>query len=209
MPRFPLPLRTGFLAALLGAGLLGCEEIGAPEEGVDESDLTFVRVSPDSPPLEDDTVSFWAVRGQDRQVEMRYLSLPEYPGNGKCLLFRVPAEALLRDRNGRVFQDGDSVKITIRVVDAERFQFQFEPSGLRFDPTHPAHLEVRYRWASPDFNHDGEVDELDELAAERIRFWHQVVIGGRWTEIPTVLAGEAIEARTTVLRFSQYALALD
>lgn len=200
-------IRNGLAAMLLAVGLLACDRVLSPEEGVEESELTFIQVDPGSPDLESDSVSFWAVRGQDREVEMRYLS-NEY-GNGKCLLFRVPAAALLRDRAGRAFAMGDSVRITIKLVDPERFQFQFEPSGLRFDPAHPAQLEVRYRWADPDFNDDGVVDARDARDASRIRFWHQVSIGERWREIPTTLAADAIEARATVFRFSQYALALD
>jgi hypothetical protein len=189
------------------AALAGCQELSGPdEEGVDDSELTFVRVAPNAPPLEGDSVTFWAVRGETRVGEMRYVT-PQYVG--KCLLLRVPAQALLRYPNGDPVLQGDSVRIVIRIAEAARFQFSFEPSGLIFDPDHPAELEVRYLWADPDYNGDGQVDDRDERDAERIRFWHRVMPGAKWHEIPTSHLRDAVEARADVLGFSQYALAID
>jgi hypothetical protein len=196
------------LAALLATTLASaCDGISAPVEGVDDALLTVVRVAPNAPPLEGDSVSFWAVRGKDREAQLRYV----YPDGsmGKCLLIRVPAAALLRRPDGSVIAMGDSVRISIRVPDRSRFQFRMEPSGLRFDPDNPAQLEVRYRWADPDFNGDGVLDARDTKAAENIHFWHQDTFGGKWTQLPTTILLDAIEARSRVLSFSQYALAID
>jgi hypothetical protein len=200
-----LNVRTLFSLGV-AAALCACSEASAPDDAVDESELTFIQVAPNSPPLQSDSVVFWAVRGETRVGEMRYVSAAY---NGKCLLFRVPAQALLRHPNGRPVLQGDSVRIVIRQVDPTRFQFRFEPRGVVFDPDHPAELEVRYLWADLDYNDDGRVDERDEEAAERIRFWHQALPGTPWREIPTRQLKDAVEARASVLGFSQYALAID
>ena len=190
------------------AVLASCQEVASPEdEGVDESELTFIRVGANAPPLEADSVVFYAVRGETRVGEMRYVTA-QY--TGKCLLFRVPAKSLLRHPNGDPVLQGDSVRIVIRVEEEGRFQFRFEPSGLVFDPDFPAQLEVRYTWADLDFNGDGVPnDERDKALAERIAFWHQAKPGMKWQKIPTSHLFDAVEARADVLGFSQYALAID
>jgi hypothetical protein len=196
------------LTALAALALLaGCQEISSPEdEGVDESDLTFVRVGAKAPPLEADSVVFWAVRGETRVGEMRYVT-PTYLG--KCLLFRVPARSLLRHADGTPVMEGDSVQIKIRISDDGRFDFSFEPSGLVFDPDFPAELEVRYTWANLDYNNDGVVNDRDKTDAEHIAFWHQTKPGMKWTKIPTSHLIDAVEARAEVHGFSRYALAID
>lgn len=198
------PLRFARPAAtlLLAVGLTGCLDLSAPEEGTQESDLIFVRIS-DGIELERDSVSFWAVPGETRQVEIRYLKSASYPnGNTKCLLFRVPAGSLPG-------QPRDSVRISIVVAGDRQYRFRFAPAGLRFDPARPAELEIRYRWANPDFNDDGVVDGRDAIAAENISVWHQPSPDGRWFEIPTTRIADGVEARSTVFGFSQYALATD
>ena len=189
------------------AALAACQELSSPDDdGVDESELTFIRVGANAPPLEADSIVFWAVRGETRMGEMRYVT-PQY--TGKCLLFRVPARSLLRHANGVPVMEGDSVRIVIRVEDEGRFQFSFEPSGLVFDPDFPAELEVRYTWADLDYNDDGQVNDRDKTDAERISFWHQAIPGAKWKKIPTSHLINAVEARAAVLGFSQYALAID
>ena len=204
MQRFTVRIFTAL--AVLSA-LAACQEISSPDdEGVDESELTFIRVGANAPPLEADSIVFWAVRGETRVGEMRYVT-PQY--TGKCLLFRVPARSLLRHPDGRPVMEGDSVQIKIRISDEGRFQFSFEPQGLVFDPDVPAQLEVRYTWADLDYNGDGQVNDRDKTDAERIAFWHQASPGQKWKQIPTSHLINAVEARADVLGFSQYALAID
>ena len=189
------------------AALTACQEISSPEdEGVDDADLEFIRVAANSPPLESDSVVFWATWGETRVGEMRYVT-PQY--TGKCLLFRVPARSLLRHADGKPVMPGDSVRIVVRIVDNARFQFSFQPEGLVFDPDVPAELEVRYTWADPDYNGDGEVNDRDKADAARIQFWHRTGPGAKWRAIPTSHQINAVEARAPVLGFSQYALAID
>jgi hypothetical protein len=204
--RHHLPLRR--LAVLLALTLApACDGILDSEGNATlESRLTFVRVAADAPPLEAMEVSFWVVRGQDRQVEIRYAN-GTY--NGKCLLFRVPAAAPLRHPDGRAFADGDSARVTIRVVDADRFAFHFDPAGLRFDPDHPAELEVRYVWRDADHNGDGVVDAADERIEREFGFWRQERAGDPWVRVATTRVGDLMEARARITGFTVYALAAD
>ena len=187
--------------------LPACDDAVTTREPVEESELTFVRMAPDAPALTTTRTSFWAVRGQDRQVEIRYAYEGGY--TSKCLLFRVPAESLLRSPEGVPYVTGDSVRITVESVDGKQYRFSFEPEGLRFDPAHPARLEVRYSYADPDLNGDGQVDGIDAAIASDISFWYQPWTGEKWTRIPTTHDANVVEARAPVDGFSQYALAID
>ncbi|HEX6069046.1 MAG TPA: hypothetical protein VFZ18_04465 [Longimicrobiaceae bacterium] len=194
------------LAPALVAGALllaSCRDLTAPaqEQVVDESELTFVRVDPEAPPLQALEVSFWAVHGQERQVQISY-DAGVY-GNGKCLLFRVPADAVPLG-----IAPGDSVRVTIRVLDAAEFRFEFQPEGLQFDPEHPARLEIRYRWADPDFDGDGDVDPRDLLLSETFGLW-KLSGGQTWERVAADRRRDVLEIHAPVVGFTQYALATD
>lgn len=191
-------------ALVAGAVLLAsCRDLTAPaqEQVVDESELTFVRVDPEAPPLQALEVSFWAVHGQERQVQISY-DAGVY-GNGKCLLFRVPADAVPLG-----IAPGDSVRVTIRVLDAAEFRFEFQPEGLQFDPEHPARLEIRYRWADPDFDGDGDVDPRDLLLSETFGLW-KLSGGQTWERVAADRRRDVLEIHAPVVGFTQYALATD
>lgn len=197
-----------FCRSLLAAGLVlgsACNALLGPDpELVPESELVFIRAAPDAPPLESTTVSFWIRRGETREARIRYTA---YNGDGKCLLFRVPAEAPLRHPDGRAFAVGDSALVTIRVTDTTLFRFEFDPEGLEFDPAHPAELEIRYRWADPDHDGDGVIDADDARIAANFAIWHQDVPGEGWEKIRTTRLNDLLEAHAEVTGFSQYALA--
>lgn len=197
---FPL-----FLLALLATA--GCDDpVRSGTETRPESELVFLRTTPDAPPLERQTVSFVARKGENAVAEIRYVRTEQYD-EGKCLEFRVPGDALLRYPDGRSFQKGDSVRITITVVDPARFIFRFEPSGLKFSPERPAEMRVSYRWADRDHNGDGVVDERDRPVEESFAVWHQEREGLPWSRIATARLKDLQEVRAELRGFSKYALA--
>jgi hypothetical protein len=198
MLRTPVPV-------LLAASLLfaGCRGIADPNGGVDEDALAFIRAAADAPPLETHEVSFWAVRGEERRAEIRYL----YPDGrtARCLRFRVRPDALHRHPDGTFVRMGDSVLITVRVLDPAQFRFAFAPAGLRFDPRNPAELEVSYRYADRDFNGDGVVDERDD--AFDFGFWRQEAPGQPWRWIRSLRFDDLEDVTAEVTGFTAYALA--
>jgi hypothetical protein len=201
----PIPRRALPTLLVASALLASCRDLttSAKSDTVDESELTFVRVDPEAPPLDAYEVSFWAVQGQERQIQISYSST-EY-GNGKCLLFRVPADAVMLG-----VAPGDSVHITIRVTDETQFRFEFEPEGLQFDPAHPAQLEIRYWWADPDYDADGDIDPRDLLLSETFSLWQKVGTGTAWQRVSGAeRRRDVFEIASPVLGFTQYALATD
>ena len=196
-----------FLFTALLVALPGCSEFVDPDiRAAPESELTFVRLSSDSPAIDTTTVTFWAVRGKDREVQIRYF-YAESGDFAKCLRLLVPAQALHLRPDGTPFAVGDSVRITVRMPDPTRLTFEFDPAGLRFDPLHPATIEVVYRYADRDFNGDGVVDRRDDALAANFGFWKQERPGEVWTSVSTQRFENIMEARATVTGFTKYALA--
>lgn len=195
------------LALLLATA--GCSEIFGPSTTVvKDGGLTIISVAPDAPPLEALTVSFWAKRGEDREVEIRYVYASGT--TGKCLRFVVPANALLRRPDGRRVQEGDSVQITIRVDDPDLFLFEFDPGGVRFDPSRPARLEVRYTYASLDLNGNGIVGDPEDFEIRsRFGLWKQERAGDAWHQIGSSRDEARRELQADITGFTRYALAAD
>ena len=164
---------------------------------VDESQLEFVPRSVTAPPLETMDTSFWAVKGQDREVEILYAGQGG-PGTGKEFLELVIEEqTLLRCPDGSSFAEGDSVEIRV-IVDADLFLVRFEPSGLQFNPDEPAKLSLDYDEAEDAF-----------LAREgEFGLWRQEESGEPWERIGIAQVEELDEIEALLTGFTRYALAV-
>jgi hypothetical protein len=193
--------RRILLAACAALLVGGCEggSTGSRPPVVGEDELVFIRSAQNAPRLVTTDTSFWAVAGDGREVRIPYVN-----GAG-CLEFKVPGNALLRRPDGTRIQRGDSVRITVRLADAGRFSFEFQPAGLRFDPDHPAELRIRYTYADPDFNGDGRVDDADR----RFEFgvWRQESAGQPWAGLVTIRDSDTAEVRATLEGFTKFAVA--
>jgi len=184
------------LTALVLPALASCEDATGPVPG---DQLTFIRQAPGSPALEAQQITFWAVKGESQQIELRYV-------NGyDCVEFRLDGASLLRRPDGSLIRDGDSVQITIRVVDPALYNFEFLPAGLRFDSGHPAELKISYAYANHDFNGDGVIDSRDEDFAFGI--WRQESTSSGWNRLTTLVDADIEEARTDLFGFSKFAMA--
>lgn len=184
------------IKAILTAALLaGCGDSSGPDRGGrDEADLTFVRLQAGAS-LETQEASFWAVYGQDRTLLIGHAgeTLPD-----TALEFYVGAQSLMAWPDGRSFEDGDSVLITVRVDQADRYRFEFQPAGLVFSSTDPAVLLINYAGAGGDLNADGTVDAADANVASRLGVWKLSAPGVPWLPVPTLrLPGDRVEAWVT------------
>ncbi|HEX2203256.1 MAG TPA: hypothetical protein VHG91_08155 [Longimicrobium sp.] len=194
--RRPLFL-LAFAALALGAAACdGNPAGGGPPTGSD--DLVFLRQGEEAPPLETTEISFWVTQDDGGEAEIRY-------ANGRdCLEFDVPNDAL-HSLNGVRFGEEDSVRITIRVVDLERYIFEFLPAGLRFRGDREAELRVSYDYADPDYNEDGVVDD-DDVDFD-FGFWRQEAGQTTWTRIGTAQLKDLEELRADIRGFTRYAVA--
>jgi hypothetical protein len=201
------------LMALPLALALACSDSGGPDDGGDDtvkppSDLTILRLAEGSPPLFSTEVSFYAVRGENREGEISFVD-DEHPGEPgeKYLELRVDAEAPSARPDGTPIADGDSVLITVRVVDPARLLFQFEPAGLTFNPSRPAELRIHYNHADDDLDEDGDVDVDDATLELTIGIWRQENDGDPFERLGSLLVDNLEEVEAELGGFSRYALA--
>jgi muconolactone delta-isomerase len=186
------------LTVLMAGMLVSCDSSTNSEpQIVDESQLEFVPRSGTAPALETMDTSFWAVKGQDREVEIRYVG-QEGPGTGKEFLELVIEEqTLLRRPDGSAFAEGDSIEIRV-IVDPDLFLVRFEPSGLQFNPDEPAKMDLDYDEAEDAF-----------LAREgEFGLWRQEQPGDPWERIGIVQVEELDELEALLTGFTRYALAV-
>ncbi len=203
-----MPLRRLLVLPLLLT--LACSDSGGPDDDDTRppSDLNILRLSQAGPPLFNPEESFYAVRGDNREVRI-FFEDEDDPGEAgdEYLRFEVDAEALLAYPNGTPFAEDDSVLITVRVVDPDRLLFEFEPAGLAFSPTRPAELKIHYDKADDDLDEDGDVDLDDDALELTLAIWRQEADGDPFVRLGSLLLDDLEEIDAELEGFSRYALA--
>ena len=174
----------------------------APDVKVNENDLHFVRLSASAPPLSGTVVTFWAKRGTDREVRVGYQGSSE-----DYVRLRVGKDALAQRPDGSTIAVGDSVLITMTVVDPTKFVVQFQPAGLRFSASSPARLKFEFNQANHDFDGNGAIDAGDASLRSQLAIWRQEAPGLPWVKLSSKVEVEVDEVSADLLGFSGYALA--
>ena len=199
-------LRSLLLAALFGAGT-SCSDSSGPSDGPrPPGELKIVHVAPGSAPLYNPVDSFYAVRGEDREVRIFFQDDVGGPGE-EYLRLRIDAPTLLARPDGTPVAVGDSVLIHVRVVDPAQMLFELEPSGLKFNPLVPARLVIHYDHADGDLNDDGVVDGQDDKIEGALAIWRQETPSDPFVRLGSVVTAELDEAEAELTGFSRYALA--
>jgi hypothetical protein len=200
-------VRLPFLSVSFAALALACSDSNGPNETTKPpSELTILRLSEESPALLDAEVSFYAVRGENREARIAFDDGQGGEGD-EYLRLRVNDNSLLAYPDGTPFVEQDSVLITIRVVDPARLLFELEPTGLQFSPEDPAELRIRYGEADDDLNEDGEVDAEDLDLELTLAIWRQENPGDPFVRLGTLLVDDLDEVEAELEGFSRYALA--
>lgn len=132
---------------LLMVGSWACSDTNNPNLDVVRapSDVNVIRLDSSAPALESDSVSFYAIEGQNSSAELYFDSAGTRID--RLLRFEVDKSSLDRLPSGQKIHHGDSVLITIRVTDRGSLQFGFSPSGLVFKRSDPPILTIGYRRA--------------------------------------------------------------
>lgn len=198
--------RLIFLALLAGLG--ACSDSTNPgDTNKPPAQLTVVRLAPSSAPLFNSPDSFYAVKGEDRELRIDFQD-PATGGAGEEFLrLRVRPGSLLSRPDGSPFAPGDSVLITVRVVDPTQILFEMEPSGLTFDSAEPAELKIHYDHADHDFNDDGTIDVFDARLKSQLAIWKQELPTDPFVRLGSVNVEESEEINADVLGFTRYAIA--
>jgi hypothetical protein len=198
-----VPALAVALAALTG----GCSDSSGPDDDTrPPTELNILRVAETSPPLFNPEESFWAVRGEDREVRIFFQDDVGQAGE-EYLRLRIDAPSLLAYPDGTPFGLDDSVLVTVRVVDPQQLLFELEPSGLRFSPLVPAELKIHYDHADDDLDDDGDVDGEDDALELILAIWRQESPGLPFVKLGSVLVDDLEEIEAELEGFSRYALA--
>ncbi len=129
----------------------------------------IVRQSTSAEPLQTLSVSFWAVKGEDRRATIDYDLDPvtaEACDCGTFVRLRIRKESLVNRPDGTPIAEGDSILITV-TVDPLDFLATLEPTGLQFDPEDQPQLKFWYSRADLDLNGDGVVDAQDRAILDQ------------------------------------------
>lgn len=201
------PLRR--ITAVLLAVVAGCGSgttEPTPGEERPEAALKILRLAGNAPPIFNPVVSFWAKRGQNSEAEL-FFRKPDGSRGDKYVRLDLSDRSLLAYPDGRLFADGDSVLITMRVSDPQRILIELEPSGLRFNPKEPAELEIRYDHANGDFDEDGDQDGQDRQIEQMLSIWRQESAAALFVRLGTVRIQDLKELDARLLGFSRLAIA--
>lgn len=187
---------------------LACSDMGSPSSGSPRGQLNFVLQDSTYKPLLSARDSFWAKVGVDRQLQLFYQGNTPADTGEEFLRLEVANDGLFRRPDGTAFGPNDSILIKVTVVDAKRFWFDFEPSGLQFNPDRPARLKVKYQYANHDFNGDGTINGADAQIEGELDLWRREPPDTLWFHVVgSVKFEELDEFDANLFSFSQYAVA--
>jgi hypothetical protein len=168
--------------------------------------LTVARLATTAPPLEESTVSFWAVRGRSVEQKLYFLDSQGQRGE-EYLALKLEDESLSQRPDGSAIAEGDSVLITISVEDPALLLFSLQPTGLKFSASKPAELRIRYANADDDLNEDGQVDGEDVSLESILGIWRQELPDEPFVRLGSVKVADQEELEAALQGFSRYAIA--
>jgi hypothetical protein len=180
---------------------------GPNDSAVPQDSLTFLRPDSAAPPLADRVVGFWAVRGQNREIRLMYRPYSGQSDSVEFARFRVDNTSLVNDSAGHPIAIGDSILITLGVVDTLRLITEFHPSGLVFNPLKPARLWLKFGECDHDLNHDGVVNAADSTLLASLRIWKQEQPADPWSLVPSQTNFTSQEVTADILGFTRFAVA--
>lgn len=175
-------------------GALANRGIGSGPDGVSLGSAS------DELSLENNTASFWAVRGETRSVRINYQSAGDV--SQPFLELTTSDPAFVPGRGELAL--GDSVLLSI-TIDPTNLKVSLEPTGLQFGT--PSRLEFWYGGAGGDLNGDGLVNDTDAaIESQILGLWYRESPDDGWTEISATHALEAKSFVGDLLHFSEYAV---
>lgn len=190
------PFRAAFLG-LLGVLTAGCSDSTAPAGGRPPSELTFLQLKVTAQPLLANSVTFAACKGQEAQGQLFFNDGSDQEGEEFARL-KLDSQSLLAHPDGTPFAAGECVNITMsKDPSSTDVMVQLEPTGLKFDPSHPAELRLDY----------GEAEGVDPIVLAKVGVWRQEQASDPFVLIGSVIQTDLLKFRANLTGFSRYALA--
>ena len=163
--------------------------------------LSYDVAGPPQISLTRHTATFWAVRGQQRSVQINYLSATG-DTTAPFLQLSVTDPAYVPGRGD--LAPGDSVLMTVS-IDSVNIGVSLEPTGLLFGE--PAQLQLSYGGADGDLNGDGVVDDADAyIEGQLLGMWYREGADSSWERIPAVQSISDKAFTSALPHFCEYAV---
>ena len=167
----------------------------------------FIDAAVGAPAIANPVVSFYAKRGVDREAFMYYKSRPGQNDSTVFVRFRVPKRSLAFRPDGTPFLPGDSILITMTLVDTVHLEVDFQPAGLVFSTRDPAKLKMSFLEADKDLNNDGVVNRIDARLQRRLAIWKRELSTDPWLKQASVVSVINHEVESYVGGFTSYLIA--
>jgi len=180
---------------------------GAAKATTTTDDPHFLSAATGAPTIANPVVSFWAKSGVDRTGSMVYHAAPGATDSVVFFSLRVRAKSLLTRPDGTAIAPGDSILITLTLVDPERLVVDCQPAGLRFNPDAPARLRMSFAETDPDVNGNGVVNGQDSALVRSFGVWRQEDALSPWLRLPSAVDTTAHEVETEIGGFTGYVIA--
>ena len=180
---------------------------GGTSNGYGNQLPTFLTADPTAPSMANPVITFWAVKGINTEVRMFYHARPGHTDSTTFMWFRIRETSLQSLPDGSGIALGDSVQITVTLVDPVSLKLDFQPSGLRFSPHDSAEIKLSFKETLHDLNGDGVVDHLDADILRRLAVWRQELATDPWHPLPSILLSGSFEVAAKIGGFTGYAAA--
>ena len=147
------------------------------------------------------SLSFWAVRGEARSVQINYLDAQggtEHP----FLRLTTTDPAFVPDLGELAV--GDSVLVTV-TIDTLNLGVSLEPTGLQFGT--PGQMQIWYGGAGGDLNGDGVSDSTDAyVEAQLLGLWYREGTQDPWEQVQAAQSVQDKSFTYALPHFSFYEL---
>ena len=202
-------LMRGLLGSALVMAAACSDSTSGGGGGKPPSQLNFLTLAATAPALCENSVSFWAFRGLGADTALQFPEAgSDCQGSREDFLrLKLDGASLLAYPDGTPFQTGDSVLITMTWVGNDSILFHLEPTGLLFDPSHPAELKIDYGEAGTDLNGDGNTDMEDDSIEQRLDIWRQPTLADDYEKVGVAKFEDVNEIEALLNGFSRYAIA--
>lgn len=175
--------------------------------GASSGEPHFLAAADDAPTIANPYISFWAKKGEARTVEMVYHARPGATDSTVFFSIRLKEGSLAFRPDGTPIAEGDSVLITLTLVDAERLIVDCQPAGLRFSVEAPVRIKISFLETDDDVNGDGKVNNKDSSLTDQFSVWRKETPTAPWYCLPSRLSGSSREVETDIGGFTSYAVA--
>src|SRR5437879_4017135 len=151
--------------------------------------------------LDQYTATFWAVRGEERSLQINYFSVT---GDTSSPFLRLVVDDPAYVPGLGDLALGDPVLMTV-TIDPSNIKISLEPTGLLFG--NPAQLQVWYGGAGGDLNGDGVVDATDAyIESQLLGMWYREGVDSSWSKVSAAQLLSDKSFRSALPHFSEYAL---